>query len=264
MKKTVFIGLTLIVIAVFASTPSKTASAAMSAEMIFLYPGEAGSTEEAAPVLELFFEFLNGKITPYKINGKYFNSRKDGLGYIDSKKPMLGIVSYPEFVQDKSKFDSAKVILLTLPWPHGESTIRYKLVGNKKTISKTIISSEPMTTDFVRTHLFTKVPGDAKIMRDDQILFSLKKISSGELNATAILTPTESYTLSKLSADWAKKLVVIDESLPVSSAKVLAFAKDWPGIKKVKDALLGMADDPEGRQILSELRLKGFTLPKSP
>lgn len=237
-------------------------ASARTVDMIMWYPGEAGSTEEAAPVIDLLFEYVNKKITPDKIQGKYFNSVLAGLTYIGSKKPAVAIISYAAWAQNKGKLQG-DVILATLPLPGGAKTESYALVGLSGETARNlpIISSEPLTISFIRSQLFPNISADAKLKEDPQLLFSLKKIADGGLKSQAILTPTEAATLEQISAEWATKIAVIERSKPTPSARVVLFDPAWGKAAAFKDALIKMNGDPEGREILNELRLVGFATP---
>jgi len=233
---------------------------ARTVNMIFWYPGEAGSTSEAQPIIDLFFESVNQKISPDKMQGRYFNTVNEGIEYIKKRKPVAGIISYAAWVQNSDKLKGATVILSTLPLPGGKDTEQYTLVGSGSTKAAhlPIISSEPLSISFVRTNLFPSIAPNANISRNPQLLYNLKRIASGELKSQAILTPTEAATLKRLSSPWAKKLKFLAESKPVSSARVVLFDPKWKKSAEFKKAILSMDKDDDGQLILEELRLKGF------
>lgn len=245
-----------------ASLAAARPASAKTVNMVMWYPGEAGSTEEAQPVIDLLFEYVNKKISPDKIQGKYFNSVADGLTHIGSRKPAVAIISYAAWAQNKGRLQG-DVILATLPLPGGAKTESYALVGLAGETARNlpIVSSEPLGISFVRSQLFPNIPVDAKIKESPQLIFSLKKIADGELKSQAILTPTEAATLDQISAEWATKIAVIERSKPVPSARVVLFDPAWGKAAAFKDALIKMNGDPEGREILNELRLAGFATP---
>lgn len=259
-RKYIFI-LSVMLTAVLLLATVRSASA-RTVDMIMWYPGEAGSTEEAQPVINLLFEYVNKKISPDKIQGKYFNSVADGLTYIGSRKPAVAIISYAAWAQNKGRLQG-DVILATLPLPGGAKTESYALVGQAGSATRglPIISSEPLGISFVRNQLFPNIPVDAKIKESPQLIFSLKKIADGGLKSQAILTPTEAATLEQISAEWATKIAVIERSRPVPSARVVLFDPGWGKASAFKDALIKMNGEPEGREILNELRLVGFATP---
>jgi len=233
---------------------------AEDARMVIWYPGEAGSTAEAQPVLDAFFGYLSKDMAPEKVTGQYFNSVKGGLDYISHKKPKAGIISYAAWMQNRAKMGGAEVILSTLPLPGGRKTERYALVGgdDKLAPDAKIYSSEPLSQGFIRQHLFANIPASAKLAQTDRMFVKLKALSSGSEKAYAILTPLEASTLKRIKSDWSKSLKVIERSKPVPTARVVVFDPGWEGKGKFSEALLGAGKDPEAEEILEELRLKGF------
>jgi hypothetical protein len=231
-----------------------------AAGMIFWYPGEAGSTEEAQPFLDVFLAYLNDKIGPYVIEGQYFNTIEDGLAYIKKSNPKVGIISFAAWIQYRQQLGRPVDWLSTLPLPHGQPMERYALVGRTKTIAPNtpIFSSEPFTIEFVREKLFPRIPANAKLSSTPQLLYTLRRIASGQIEGAAILTPTEAATLKRLTAPWAKDLLTIAQSEPVPTARVVLFDPEWKGAAKLKEAFLASGTDPKAKEILSELRLKGF------
>lgn len=234
---------------------------ARTIKMIFWYPGEAGSTVEAQPVIDEFLKYINDKMAPDKIEGRYFNTTEEGLAYIKKEAPAVGILSYTIFTAEKEKVGNPQVLLATLPKPAGKSLEQYTLVGREKAFqaANPIFASEPLSGPFVNASLFTEIPAGAKIQQSRQLLAKLKEIGEGKLNAQAILTPAEAATLAHLSAPWAKTLVTIADSKPVPSARVVLFDASWKDSAKFKSALLSLGGDPKAKEILDEMRLAGFS-----
>ena len=252
--------LLLVMILVSASRPAL----ARGVTMVFWYPGEAGSTAEGQPVLDAFFDYVNKKIAPDSISGRYFNGKADGLQYIMKEKPVVGIVSYSAWTQNKEKLGNATAFLATLPLPAGLQTERYELVAAGATLKPgaKILSSEPLGLNFVRQSLFKDLPADVSVTQTQQLFASLKKIADGSLDAAAILTANEAATLVAVSAAWAKSLKVVKQSELVPTARLLIFDKGWSGAEKFKQALMGMGADPAAKELLDEMRFKGFAEPR--
>lgn len=229
-------------------------------KMIFWYPGEAGSTEEAAPFLDAFFDKVSKKLGGTKVEGKYFNTVSAGLKYIKTQRPDVGIISFAALTQNGDKIGKFEAFLATLPLPNGKNTERYSLVGKSgaKSINQ-YISSEPLSNYFIKQNLFPNISSDATVKESPQILQDLKKIAEGSLAAFAILTPTEAATLKLLQFPWTKNLTFISESSDVPTAKVVTFSTAWRDKEKFKDALMSLSGDTEGKDILDEMRLKGFS-----
>ncbi|HPM40919.1 MAG TPA: hypothetical protein PLY45_00605, partial [bacterium] len=233
MKRTLAIAAALIALFVGAS------ASAANARMLFWYPGEAGSSQEGQPVIDAFLEYLSNKVAPQKISGRYVNTVEAGLSYLRNEKPALGIVSYSAWAQNRDKLPGARAILSTLPLPDGKATERYELValGGKLPASGRIISSEPISPAFARSELFDAIPGNAGFTQTNQMIFKLKEIAEGKLDAAAVLTPTEAASLSKMKSDWAAKLKRVALSKPVPSARVVSFDPSYD-VSRVKSALL--------------------------
>jgi len=233
---------------------------ARGAAMIFWYPGEAGSTEEAQPVLDDFLGYVSQKMGDVQIEGRYYNTVDAGLKFISEKRPAIGIVSYAALTQYADKLGAPSVFLATLPLPGGAATEKYAIVGRSKDLKPgvKILSSEPMKLSYVREKLFAGLPQDAVMTPTSQIFSALKKISSGEMDAVAILTPIEASTLAQVSAEWARGLVQISVSENVPTARVLLFDPAWKDADRLRQVLIGAGSDPAAKDLLLELRLKGF------
>jgi len=230
--------------------------------MIFWYPGEAGSTELAQPALDLFFGYINSRTAPDKIDGRYFNTVNDGLSFIRSASPKLGILSFAAFEENREKIGRVSILLKTLPLPGGKSLEQYVIVGKgekPKSWNINLYSRQPLTAGFVNKYV---LPGTAapKIAVVPAILPTLKEVSSGKMPGGVILQPIEFFTLKNLNQDWAKELKTWSTSPPVPTASLLLFGDTLPVVEKIKTILLNMEKDPEGKDILNELRLKGFEL----
>lgn len=253
MKK-IFLILSLLFIA------SRTSFASDS--MIFWYPGEAGTTIEAQPLLDTFTKYIETKIPALKISAKYFNTLDEGLSFINKTKPKLGIVSYFAWDENKVKFPGAKVWLATNPLPHGKKEEVYTLVKKKGSqgAAPKIFLSEPMTDNFVRNILGLNQTQNATLSTTPQMLFKLKEISEGKQNALAILTPTESETLKKMSAQWTRELEIIAQSKPVPTACVILFGQ-IPVENELKKLLFEIKNDAAAQEMLEEMRLAGFSEP---
>lgn len=242
----------------FISSPAH----ARAAKMIFWYPGEAGSTEEAQPVLDELFAYLKKKNPKLNITGAYFNTVDGGKSYIKKDKPVLGIISYPAYVMNKDVLGNATVLLATLPRPYGKAMEEYSLVGTKPLADngQAIYMSEPLSRSFMTSNLYPNLPASLKLKQTNSVLGKTKKLAKDELKGYALLTPIEAYTLSKMTSPWIINLKTLETSRSIPSARFVMF-----GDYKEKDALIAtlmaMQNDPAGKAILEELRLTGFAKP---
>ena len=251
---------TFAVAALMAAMMISTTSHAKQLNMIFWYPGEAGTSEEAQPLIDAFLDYLNVKIAPDRLAGRYINTVEEGLSYIRTNNPCIGIVSYAAWMQNRQKFPKAAAVMSTLQTPGGGNTQRYALYGSVESVSPkaTVLSSEPLSAKFVKTELFPDIPDGASFKQSPQMLFKLRAIGEGKSSYFAILTPSEAGALSRLSAPWASGLKRIALSKPVPTARVVLFDASFDA-SRIMAALEAAGSDPKAAEILSELRLKGFS-----
>lgn len=257
MKRIVIIAAAL-VIAIAATSHANAASK----RMVFWYPGEAGSTGEAQPTIDSFFQYVkeNGKVN---LTGAYYNTMDGGLNYIRSKKPALGILSNFIWEAHKNSFPSAEIILATLPLPHGASKERYALVGvgPLKDDGSIVYTSEPLSRLFITKALFNDLPRSLKLEQTSSMIQKLKGISQGILKGYAILTPIEAFTLKKIKSTWAQNIKVLNTSQAVPTARLILFDPGFAKKDVLTETLLNMKNNPEGQEILDSLRLTGFAKP---
>lgn len=231
-----------------------------SSSMVFWYPGEAGSTQEAQPILDEFTNYIKTKIPKLNLQARYFNTNDGGLNFIKNAKPELGIISYAAWEKYRSQFPNAKVWLSTNPLPLGKKVESYILVGKKGASGQlTAYSSEPLTKDFIRNNLgFTQ---NITPTQTSQVLYVMKQISSDKKTGVAILTPMEAYVFRRMKAPWVKSLQIIATSRPVPAARVVLFSSPSSKMDGLKEILLGIKSDPSAQEMLKELRLVGFSIP---
>lgn len=251
MKKTT---LTLILFIAFSQN-----SYAGDDKFLFWYPGEAGTTEEAQPVLDEFFNYINVRFKTVKLAGKYFNTKESGLNFIKNQKPAIGIVSYSAWEANKTSFPNASIWLATNPLPHGQAQENYLLVGKYPSPSANIFSSEPLSKDFVKNRLGFDIKNDPQ--PTSGILSKLKAIAEGSVQDSAILTPSEGAAFQRMSAPWTASLKIISKSNPVPTARVILFNPSLKNAADLRRVLLNMRNNPEAKPILDELRLVGFSEP---
>ena len=251
-----FIKAFIAVVAVFFFT---NAFAAPSAKVLFWYPGESGTSADAQPILDEFLEIISTKAAPDKFSGLYLNDVSGGISYIAKEKPVIAVISFAAWHQNKNKI-GGNVLLSTVTEPAGKSFEVYSLVGpaDKIPSGATILTSEPLSLTFVSENLFPDLDNGARLTQSHQMLMELRNIGEGKSKNFAILTPSEAYTLSKVSFPWAKNLKTVSTSKQVPSARVVLLDNNWPGSQKFKQALLNFGRTEDEKTILKELRLVGF------
>lgn len=232
-------------------------------KFIFWYPGEAGSSGVAQPIIDQFFDHINKNMGGDKIEGKYFPTEAGGRAYIAAERPLMGVVSLISYAKEGNR-TGMTVVARTRPLPGGTTTQKYYLVGSKEhqekgTVPASIFSSEPMTAAFAKNAL--KLPvGSATITQTVNTLGKLKAIANGE-DVSAILTEVEHRTLKNTKAEWAAQIATIAGSASVPTAPLVAFGKGPgdPVISKISSILMKMSGDSSAKEILSTLRFAGFS-----
>lgn len=249
-----------LVIALFVGTGTAFAAAH---NVIFWYPGEAGTTLEAQPILDEFLEYVSGKLKTSKLTGKYFNTTDGGISFISGSRPTIGIISYSAWESTKTRFPNASVWLATNPLPHGQKQETYELVskGPLPAGPVAVYSSEPLSAEFIKDKLGFATLKEFKPQQTPQILSKIKSIAEGKTPGAAILSPTEAATLAKMSASWTRSLQVVARSKPVPTARVVLFGSLPADATNLKQVFLDLRNDPEVKDILTELRLVGFSEP---
>jgi len=260
MKKRVIQLLAILLIALFASNLF-----AKNYNMIFWYPGEAGTSKDAEPVLESFFDFVNARLDGTEIHGKYINNTNEGINYIKSKKPLLGIASWIALNDNSKVIPKYKTIAKTLPLPYGKSKDVFTLVGVSKnknwkpTDNLKVYTSIPITPEFLKAHMIPDLKESTTILEVKNLFQTLKKIANeNNDNQAILLTPMEKYSLDHIKAAWKSTINTIHTCKPIPTAEVILFREEPKVSEKFISILKNMTKDPEGKEILETLRLKGF------
>ncbi len=276
------------------NTPTNQRTNEPTHKMLFWYPGEAGTTEEAQTTLDAFFDYVNAKVAPDKIAGKYFNSVEGGAAFIKQAKPKFGIISFAAYQMNGASLGQNTVLMQTLPLPDGKPVERYVVMGKgaapKDWATVMLYSKQPLTAAFVEKYI---LPFKAKgVQTVGNILPALKDIAAGTKAGGVILQPIEHFTLKNMQQPWVKELSVWHVSNEMPSAPLVIFgyvAQDFspanigrppattalagreglrykfgtdnPFMQRFKATLLNMASDPQGKEIMEMLRLKGFSTP---
>ena len=225
--------------------------------VLFWYPGEAGSTTDAQPLLNIFTEYLESKLPEYTFEARYYNTLGTGITYIKRQLPVIGFLSYPIWYRYKGKIPGAQRWMSVIT-PVGGIKEKYVLVGNSTQINKNalIYSSDPLPKSFFTEKLFPNWEKPFALYQTSQILSQLKAISGGKKNTFALLTPTEAATLKRLKGTWVKKLVISQKSKSIPPAQIILFEPQFSGKTKLQKVLLEMIQDENAAEMLAELRIK--------
>lgn len=230
-------------------------------------PGAEGTPEQAEPLLENWMTYLHNKGLDASLKAVYRNVPvTKGAEQLKKIKPVVGIISLEAYLALADK-DALAILLQTRKLPNGDGSADYVVVKNKREgIPSSLILSEPLDAAFVKKILLKDSPEAYRSLPQeitDQVLFKLRKVGQGELKAAVLISDYQAAVLKQLPSEWAKNLTIVARSPKLPSPPLVLFTarKGSFPVEKFEHLLLEMNQDPEGQQILQELRLKGFMKP---
>lgn len=227
-------------------------------------PGAEGDDESAQPILQEFYSYLKTH-TGESWQGTYHNDDADEIiRFLKKQKRDLAVVSHI-FQQSEPEHVPSDELVKTIPLYSDGPAETYYLMGGEKPDQKPerILSSAAQESLSLKT-LFPdkKNLHNKKIRVSFNLVKDIGLISSGASSHLVLLSGYEYSVIQKLKntrPDF-QKLKLLYASNPQPSAKVVVLNPKVPvlALKKLKQTLLRMGTDPEGRAILKKLRLKGF------
>lgn len=229
---------------------------------VFWYPGGAGSTALAQPVMDLFAAYLQ-QHTGQPWQAIYFQGLQDGQHYAKTRRPSFGIVSH--VVQQRyGNTLQLRPLLATRPAPHGKTKEARFLVRSRCTAESAPILyvAEPtslaqLQRDFA-AETVQQLGSGLKIVATQQLLEMVKGNAAGQCHHV-LLNEREWATVQQLKIPWAQGLQAIKSARSTPTPRVVQFGTvDSSLVSQVRGALQSMANDAEGQQILEELHLVGF------
>jgi hypothetical protein len=240
--------------ALFLSSPAH----AKTHTFLFWYPGEAGTTAQAQPLMDLFASYLDKKMPETKWRAQYFSVIDRGKTCIRGNKPVMGVVSNVMYWRFRHALGMEHVAA-TRPLPHGKTRESWFLVHGpctqKNPVRSTFVT-EPLTPALLREHFSSDVPW--KIAQTHNLLGRLKTMATGDCHL-AVVGERVWSTITRLKTQWSTALTATPSLKTHPTPSLVKFRHTEP---KVADALLrvlrDMSADPEGKAILSELQLVGF------
>ncbi|HBF12221.1 MAG TPA: hypothetical protein DDW49_02330 [Deltaproteobacteria bacterium] len=226
---------------------------------LFIYPGGEGSDADAHPFIEAFLNDLSKK-TGMHFVGKYFEEADEALETIRETKPQMGIVSLAFYLQEQNTVPM-EILAKTETLGSG-GTNEYTLFSHAGALSPgtyDVWCPEPLGQIFFEKIILKNISLPAgvhlKIKPSYGILTTLKRISSGELKALALLDSHDTQSLEKISLPWVKNLKKIHTSITLPSSPVVSFGFMQELTRK--QIIAGLLNQ-RGSKPLSDLRLKGF------
>jgi hypothetical protein len=238
-----------------------------SQTFLFWYPGAEGTPEQAEPILETLTDYLAKQgLTDHPLTAVYRNDPVSEADKIIKKiKPLIAIVT-PEIYLHLSEQHPVTVLAQTRNQTSGNDMIHYTIFKRRNSAPPDVLlMTEPLSPSYVQNILLRNVPEyrNLPLKYVVQGLFHLKQIGQGEQNGAILLNDHETAVLMKLNTTWSQALDKVVTSPMLPSPPLVLFnenKKDYPAEKLVQ-ILMSMKDDPEGIEILKELRLVGFSAP---
>jgi ABC-type phosphate/phosphonate transport system substrate-binding protein len=238
-------------------------------DFVAQHSGVGGTTEAAAPRLQQFLTYAEGKLKwpPGSAHGSFFPSASDAIQYIETDKPGFGMLD-PELFFELRKKEALEVLVTV----HGETEAlkhysvvvadpAYKTLEDLK--GKTLVSNHLQSERYLSNVVFAGKIDAAKHFKLEKTgspLKGLKAIDRGEAAATLL---DDDQLAHMKDLPFASKLKVIYTSPALPPMPFVAFGKsskpeDRAAVKKL---LLEMCSDPKGAQVCESLQIKKFSPP---
>lgn len=253
MKKSITVKTCFVFLSIFFARES------LAATNYFLiwHPGEAGTTEQAQPILDAFAQYLQNKLPNTTWSGKYFSTVKDGESFIKKSKPQFGIFSDLIFQQYRDRLN-LKSIATTKTSLNDNTEESWYLLNGTCSIKglKTIYATQPITQKEIISN-FASTP-NMRIEQTNNILGKLRAVADGEC-AHVLISERTWRTLGQLHADWTKKLQATVSAHKHSTPRVARLPNTNAQLEiELVKALRDMNNNEQGNQILKALQITSF------
>ncbi len=231
------------------------AEAGAAHRFIFWYPGEAGTTAQAQPLLDAFSAYLASKLPGTTWEARYFSSESEGARYIRANKPAFGIVSQLMFQRYRLGMER---LLATRPLPHGKTQERWHVVlgpCDEAPKSRMTYSAEPFTRSDLE-QMFSDL-SFGQITLTNNLLGMLKDIAHGSCHQAVVSERV--WTTVQHAGAWTQSLTARPTAQPLPTPSVVKFPNaDTNLAVQLTNVLRGMAKNADGQALLTEMRLAGF------
>lgn len=260
-----------------------TAQEPASSALVVCYPNAPGSTEQARPIMERLGAHLSWR-TGFELQPEYTNDPAQAQRWIEERRPRFAIVSLPLFLRWRAQLGLTPVAQAERQHATAE---RYHLVVAQGAPWRTledltaaarrpvIWSSHLDDPRFVSRVVFAGGlqvaagdEGQARGVVTDQPLRALRRMKAGEafegVPVDAVLLEDATWAeLQKLQA-FREGLRDLFSSAPLPTPVVVALgAVDADDAARLRDALVHMHEEPEGRELLTTLQVTGFQPPST-
>lgn len=256
----------------FILAPLTLSNFAFALTLNFVYPEGEGDASAAAPYLADFFDYVKSK-TGLDIQGEYYNDENEAVEVLKSGKTDFAVVS-PEFFTQYKDDLVLDPLLKTVPsYASGPYEKYYILAGENMVPSQyaaqrgaaALYASQSYQSDFIETLIkeSTELRNVTfNLQQTPQILKILKDVAERKDTAFLLLSGYEYSVLERLKSSSPifnnLKLVYESPEFPSSPLVRVGNAVQQGELIKIKKALLGMDKDPQGKAVLSRIRMSHF------
>jgi len=231
-----------------------------AATLVVCAPGYPGSSGEARPAMQALAGSLvtAAKMPPGSLEAVYEETEQGGLKRLSQKDASLVLAPLPFHLEHEREL--RLVPRLSAVPREGEALERWTLVTGKDHPAKlsgyTILSTAGYSKRFVRA-VAPELPPEVEIRQDSSVLSSLRRAANGD-KVAVLLDGAQAAALGKLP--FAASLATVSTSAPVPVAVVSTVDKRIPERtwKQLQPAFQRLGNDPQGREALEGVRMRGF------
>jgi phosphonate ABC transporter substrate-binding protein len=246
--------------------------AAAVSTLVFCAPGYPGGAADAQPFVDQFAGVaVKAAGWPAGSLAAIYDPTDEGsMAKLANPDAVLAFVPYPFFVEHGAKLHLTPLVQADVAGTGTQQ--RWSLVakpgkvtGAASLTGYTILSVAGYAPDFVRHSALEAwtLPADVKIQPSGQILSVLRKVASGE-PSVALLDQAQATAMTTLPFASDLKMVTQSPELPVALIVVVESRVPAARAKAFQSALLKLGHGGEASDVLSQLQLQGFVMPKLP
>ena len=244
-----------------------------AATLVFCAPGYPGGAGDAQPYVDQFAVAAAAASADWpagSLTAVYDPTEQGGLTKLAASDASLAFVPYAFFVQHGAELHLTPIAQAQLPGLGSEE--RWALVAKAGAATDaaslagyTLLSAAGYAPQFIRHSALESwpLPPDVKIESTGQLLSTLRRVASGE-HVVALLDQTQTAALPTLP--FAAQLKVLVQSAPLPIALVATVGNRLPAARAraLQAGLLSLRHTAADADILEQLHLQGFVLPRIP
>lgn len=247
------------------------AAPALAQGLLVCYPGQAGDTKAAQPVMDALAKALTQR-SSVAVTAIYYNAAEPAKKWMEENKPNFGILSLSCYLRWKKA--GVQMTPIASGTRAGRTTLKYHVVVNKldKAAGLADLKGRTVESNHVDDEKFaTAVVFDGAAEAKDLKLrftksaFSALKACAGLANRAVdavLLDDDQLAALDELKeVKEAVKVVFSSKDLPLAPVVAFGGAAEEDR-EKVKKAFLALGQDEEGKKLLTELQSSGFRDPE--